>query len=140
MLDMVLVLLGGSQGIVTWHFRFHHATTLLTAWMGLSQPYDVPTILANAGHHAVMYPYLGGLRFLGPLLPFTGALQLLSGLAVTGGALWRRFGSEAPPCGGSAETDAFLLAMYLAYFCLFLWTDVIYPRLNSAAAPATKAE
>ena len=40
------------------------------------------TLALNAFHHALMYAYFGGVQFPRTVLPWTGALQLVVGIAV----------------------------------------------------------
>jgi hypothetical protein len=81
--------------------------------------------LFNTLHHALMYAYFGGFVVFSPILPITGTLQLVVGLAGEAVILllnkysWSR---EMDVCGGPQTVWANWTALALlgSYFILFL--------------------
>ncbi|KAL2787925.1 hypothetical protein BJX66DRAFT_309900 [Aspergillus keveii] len=88
-LDILLVCAAGSP--INLHFGFHHLTTPYLTFIRF-----LPTTgaehsdsdgwrafaAANTFHHVLMYAYFGGASILRPILPWTGTLQLVVGIAV----------------------------------------------------------
>lgn len=73
-----------SGGAIDLHFGFHHLTTPYFTFIRVvhnSRGWK-PFAALNAAHHTLMYAYFGGVQFPRPVLPWTGALQLIVGMAV----------------------------------------------------------
>lgn len=65
------------------HMAFHHLTTpFLTHFRVLNASDWQVFAFLNCIHHFWMYAYLGGVGLFRPILPFTGWLQLVAGIAV----------------------------------------------------------
>ncbi|KAJ0414722.1 hypothetical protein BJY00DRAFT_294609 [Aspergillus carlsbadensis] len=83
-LDILLVCAARSP--INLHFAFHHLTTPYLTFVRFLP--DVGSdgwrvfAAANTFHHVLMYAYFGGASVLRPVLPLTGTLQLLVGIAV----------------------------------------------------------
>ena len=76
-----------SGGRIDLHFGFHHLTTCYLTFIRVvhnGQGWK-PFAASNALHHAIMYAYFGGLQLPRPILPWTGALQLIVGI---GADIW----------------------------------------------------
>lgn len=73
-----------SGGNIDLHFGFHHLTTCYLTFMRvIHNSYGwKPFAALNTFHHALMYAYFGGVQFPRPVLPWTGAIQLVVGAAV----------------------------------------------------------
>lgn len=72
-----------SGGIIDLHFGFHHLTTCYLTFIRVIHNSEgwKPFAALNAFHHSLMYAYFGGVQFPRPVLPWTGALQLIVGMA-----------------------------------------------------------
>lgn len=71
-----------SGGAIDLHFGFHHLTTCYLTFFRVIYNSEgwKPFAAVNAFHHALMYAYFGGVQFPRPVLPWTGALQLVVGI------------------------------------------------------------
>ncbi|CAI4213942.1 unnamed protein product [Parascedosporium putredinis] len=71
-----------SGGAIDLHFGFHHLTTCYLTWARTAHNYNgwKPFAISNTFHHAIMYAYFGGWELPRPILPWTGALQLIIGM------------------------------------------------------------
>ncbi|KAL3439856.1 hypothetical protein BJX65DRAFT_315349 [Aspergillus insuetus] len=124
-LDILLVSAAGSP--INLHFAFHHLTTpYLTFIRFLPSPANNNNdgwrafAAANTFHHVLMYAYFGGASVLRPILPVTGTLQLLVGIAVDLVVGCRRY--RAGDAGGDGASWTYFASAGLlgAYFVLHL--------------------
>eukprot|EP01116_Phalansterium_solitarium_P013128 TRINITY_DN3013_c0_g1_i1.p1 TRINITY_DN3013_c0_g1~~TRINITY_DN3013_c0_g1_i1.p1 ORF type:complete len:291 (-),score=63.67 TRINITY_DN3013_c0_g1_i1:37-909(-) len=118
--DIVCVALMGVP--LGWHFRIHHATTYSLVWTSLVAMAGFgawPMFLANTLHHFFLYLYFGGIQLFGAVLPVTGTLQLVLGLAVGVLALWRRFAGGFD-CTPSLAGEVYCFVMHAVFFVLWL--------------------
>lgn len=117
--DIINVLASG--GSVNTHFWFHHLTTpYLTYIRVLTYPQGWKLFgTLNNFHHFLMYAYFGGWSVFGPLLPWSGYLQLIVGMV---GEVYLLSGR----CGMLGEKWPHLvgLTIYVCYAVLF-YGDVV---------------
>ncbi|PKS12305.1 hypothetical protein jhhlp_001605 [Lomentospora prolificans] len=75
-----------SGGAIDLHFGFHHLTTSYFTWIRTIHNYAgwKAFAIANTFHHTIMYGYFGGWQLPRPILPYTGALQLIIGMIADG--------------------------------------------------------
>ncbi|KAF3403361.1 hypothetical protein DPV78_004422 [Talaromyces pinophilus] len=88
-----ILLVRASGGIIDLHFGFHHLTTPYFTYSRVIQHHLGWEIFAafNTIHHILMYAFFGGAGFFRPILPWTGVLQLVAGVATELGILWIRW-------------------------------------------------
>jgi len=121
------------------HFRIHHCTTLLMGWLSMRghMGAQLPVLLINCFHHALLYPMLGGIRSFRPFLPITGTLQLVVGAGTCILALFHRYldfdeepSSTTPlACGSELWAELACLSLYGIY--LFLWINEMMEAFSS---------
>ncbi|KFY02527.1 hypothetical protein V495_05773 [Pseudogymnoascus sp. VKM F-4514 (FW-929)] len=72
-----------SGGEIDLHFGVHHLTTMYLTYTRVLQHSEGWRVFAalNTAHHVLMYAFFGGAVWVRPALPWTGALQLLVGIA-----------------------------------------------------------
>lgn len=75
-----------SGGTIDLHFGFHHLTTPYVTFLRVVHNSEGWKYFAacNAFHHVLMYAYFGGIQLPRPVLPWTGAMQLVVGIVVEG--------------------------------------------------------
>lgn len=79
--DILNVLASGGE--IDLHFGVHHLTTMYLTYVRVLQHSEGWRVFAalNTAHHVLMYSFFGGATWVRPALPWTGALQLLMGIA-----------------------------------------------------------
>lgn len=80
--DILNVLASG--GAIDLHFGVHHLTTMYYTYSRVLQHSEGWRVFAalNCAHHALMYPFFGGATWTRPILPWTGAVQLVVGIGM----------------------------------------------------------
>ncbi|OBT73945.1 hypothetical protein VF21_07418 [Pseudogymnoascus sp. 05NY08] len=78
--DILNVLASG--GGIDLHFGVHHLTTMYMTYARVLHHSEGWRIFAalNTAHHVLMYAFFGGATWVRPVLPWTGAVQLLVGI------------------------------------------------------------
>lgn len=78
--DILNVLASGGE--IDLHFGVHHLTTMYMTYARVLHHSEGWRVFAalNTAHHVVMYAFFGGATWVRPILPWTGALQLLVGI------------------------------------------------------------
>ncbi|OBT64316.1 hypothetical protein VE03_06801 [Pseudogymnoascus sp. 23342-1-I1] len=113
--DILNVLASGGE--IDLHFGVHHLTTMYLTYTRVlhhSEGWHVFAAL-NTAHHVLMYAFFGGAVCFRPVLPWTGALQLVVGVAMD---VWVGKGKMAR---GEEVWPKFVGGGMLAtYFMLFL--------------------
>lgn len=105
------------------HFRWHHRTTPLLAWVFLTSRslHGIAFLVLNAVMHAMLYTFLSGVIGQPPWLKAAirrwQYVQLLGGALLAASACAQRVGGLCP--NGSITDDCVPLGLYLLY--LFLW-------------------
>ncbi|PGH08132.1 hypothetical protein GX51_01285 [Blastomyces parvus] len=122
-IDVLLVLATGGR--IGWHFGFHHLTTPYLTYIRVLRHHTGWKLLAslNTLHHAFMYAYFGGIPHFRPILPFTGILQLVVGLAGEGVIASTKGNSRSadePVVIWPHVVSMALLGMYFVLFALEL--------------------
>lgn len=105
-----------AGGSIDLHFGFHHLTTPYLTYSRVLEHSASwrPFAMLNAFHHTLMYAFFGGAAGLRSLLPWTGCLQLLVGIAVEGWLVRGRMRSEED--AGPNWLAGCLLTAYLVLF------------------------
>ncbi|KAL3486681.1 hypothetical protein BJX62DRAFT_241734 [Aspergillus germanicus] len=126
-LDILLVCAAGSP--INLHFAFHHLTTPYLTFVrflpGTAKNNNDgwrAFAAANTFHHVLMYAYFGGASVLGSILPVTGTLQLLIGIAVDLAVGFRRYRAGDAGAGGVGACWPYFASAGLlgVYFVLHL--------------------
>ncbi|KAK5047778.1 hypothetical protein LTR84_006443 [Exophiala bonariae] len=93
--DIFNLVAGGK--VIGPHMAFHHLTTpFLTHFRVLNATDWQVFAFLNCVHHFWLYAYLGGVGLFRPILPVTGWLQLVAGIAVDVLWLFQNGKSENP--------------------------------------------
>ncbi|KLJ10778.1 hypothetical protein EMPG_13856 [Blastomyces silverae] len=118
-IDILLVLATGGR--IGWHFGFHHLTTPYLTYIRVLHHHTGWKLLAslNTLHHAFMYAYFGGVAHFRPILPFTGFLQLVVGLAGEGVLVYTKSNSKSADEQVVIWPHVVSLALLGMYFVLF---------------------
>lgn len=106
-----------SGGEIDLHFGVHHLTTMYLTYTRVLHHSDGWRNFAalNTAHHVLMYAFFGGAAWVRPALPWTGAMQLLVGIATDFWVGRRKMGK------GEEVWPNFVGGGILAtYFALFL--------------------
>lgn len=112
------------------HMAFHHLTTPFYTYFRVLNASEWQVFAGlNCFHHFWMYAYFGGVTAFRPILPITGWLQLIAGIAVDVRYL-ATYGSEAPESTNRA-IGVLLLARYAMLF---------YEELTAGKSPATSSK
>ncbi|KAK2758212.1 hypothetical protein FQN54_004056 [Arachnomyces sp. PD_36] len=117
--DALYVLANGGE--VHLHFGFHHLTTPYLTYSRVLQNSTGWELFAalNTFHHALMYAYFGGMSAFRPILPYTGFLQLVLGVAGEVYIIDHKISSGEPIW--SNLVAAGLLTAYFGLFVRELW-------------------
>ncbi|SPO01664.1 uncharacterized protein DNG_04337 [Cephalotrichum gorgonifer] len=101
-----------SGGVIDLHFGFHHLTTPYLTFIRVVQHSEgwKPFAALNAFHHGLMYAYFGGVEFTRPVLPWTGALQLVVGILVEAWVVRERLASGQGPLWPNVASGCILSA------------------------------
>jgi hypothetical protein len=110
-IDIILFLLSG--GTPNLHFRVHHSTTpILTLGCVIGRPREVWVwcAVANLLHHSALYAFFGGQKSVRKYLVFTGSFQLILGVSMSLGMIYRTVG----------EDGKIALGLYFTYVILYI--------------------
>ncbi|KAL5344374.1 hypothetical protein ACLOAV_010634 [Pseudogymnoascus australis] len=111
--DILNVLASGGE--IDLHFGVHHLTTMYLTYARVLHHSEGWRVFAalNTAHHVLMYSFFGGGTWVRPALPWTGAVQLMVGIATdvwvargklaSGEEVWPNF------VGGGILTTYFVL-------------------------------
>ncbi|KAH8890477.1 hypothetical protein GQ53DRAFT_747510 [Thozetella sp. PMI_491] len=88
-----------SGGKISLHFGFHHSTTPWFTFIRVLNHSEGWKWFAsfNAFHHFLMYAYFGGWSYVRPILPWTGTLQLVVGIAADIALIMRKRETSLEP-------------------------------------------
>lgn len=110
--DIILVRASGVS--IALHFGIHHLTTPYFTFIRVlnhNAGWKVFAIL-NTFHHVLMYAYFGGAGVFRPILPWTGGIQLVVGIAKEVELIWGKKSNGILP----NIIAAGILSMYLVLF------------------------
>lgn len=107
------------------HMAFHHLTTpFLTYFRVLhASEWEVFAVL-NAFHHFWMYAYFGGVGVFRPILPVTGWVQLVGGIAVDVLYLFKN------RSGGQEGTNRAIAVLLLGRYAILFYEELATGRVR----------